>query len=68
MRKQTAKKRASPVRSSQWFSDILEASRAVVRAHQLRDKDEASDDDVSDAIAGLKNCLHRRRKVQVRPA
>jgi len=41
---------------------LIEAARAVVRAHFLRDHDKASDEDVSDAIAVLEGCLPRHRE------
>jgi hypothetical protein len=44
------------------FEGLTKAARAVVRAHHLRDRDEADDSDVSDAIAELENSIPRRRK------
>jgi hypothetical protein len=42
---------------------LVKAARAVVRAHHLRDRDEADDGDVGDAIAELEDRLPRRRKL-----
>ncbi len=48
--------------STSGFEGLLEAARAVVRAHHLRDRDEADDGDVSDAIAELDDSLPRQPK------
>lgn len=42
--------------------DLIEAARAVVRAHHMRDRDQADDGDVSDAIAELEDSLPRRSR------
>jgi len=59
LRKPVQEKRRHSPESPQWISSLLDASRAVVRAHHLRDRDIASDDDVSDAIARLEGSLPR---------
>ncbi len=48
--------------STSEFEGLIKAARAVVRAHHLRDRDEADDCDVSDAIAELEDSLPRQRK------
>jgi hypothetical protein len=44
------------------FQGLIEAAGAVVRAHHLRDRDEADDGDVADAIAELEDAIPRKRK------
>lgn len=44
------------------LSWLVAASRAVVAAHLWRDRGVATDDEVSDAISGLRDCLPARRK------
>ena len=39
------------------YEGLLEAARAVIKAHHLRDRDEADDSDVSDAIAEMEESL-----------
>jgi hypothetical protein len=48
------------------FEGLTKAARAVVRAHHLRDRDEADDSDVSDAIAELEDCIPRHHKSRAR--
>ena len=48
--------------STSEFEGLIRAARAVVRAHHRRDRDEADDGDVSDAIAELEDSLLRQRK------
>jgi hypothetical protein len=48
--------------STSGLDGLIEAARAVVTAHILRDDDMGSDDDVSDAIANLGRLLPRQRK------
>jgi hypothetical protein len=48
--------------STSEFEGLVTAARAVVRAHHLRDRDEADDGDVADAIAELEDSLPRQRK------
>jgi hypothetical protein len=43
---------------------LVKAARAVVRAHHLRDRDEADDGDVGDAIAELEDRLPQRRRLK----
>jgi hypothetical protein len=54
-------KRKSPSSASD-CEGLIEAARAVVRAHYLRDCDEADDGDVSDAIAELEDSLPRQQR------
>jgi hypothetical protein len=44
------------------FEGLIKAARAVVTAHHRRDRDEADDGDVADAIAELEDSLPRQRK------
>jgi hypothetical protein len=48
------------------FEGLIKAARAVVRAHQLRDRDEADDSDVSDCIAELEGSIPRRKRITAR--
>ena len=63
---QTSRKIADQKAKSPSFASecegLIEAARAVVRAHHLRDRDEADDGDVSDAIAELEDSLPRQRR------
>ena len=44
------------------FEGVIKAARAVVKAHHRRDRDEADDGDVADAIAELEDSLPQQRK------
>src|ERR1700692_2739120 len=54
---ENANRRTKSSQSTSGLDGLIEAARAVVTAHSLRDDDVGSDDDVSDAIANLGRLL-----------
>jgi hypothetical protein len=59
---ENANRRTRSSLSTSGLDGLIEAARAVVTAHTLRDDDMGSDDDVSDAIANLGRLLPRQRR------
>ena len=62
MLEQNGNRKTGANSSTSEFDDLIESACAVVRTHDLRDADEASDEDVSDAIADLEGCLALHHK------
>jgi|KBSMisStaDraftv2_1062788.scaffolds.fasta_scaffold53820_2 hypothetical protein len=57
---ESVSRRTDLSRSTSALNLLIEAARAVVTAHTLRDDDMGSDEDVSDAIANLERLLPRQ--------
>jgi hypothetical protein len=65
--RKVANKRTKSLSPVLEWEGLLEAARAVVKAHHLRDRDEADDSDVSDAISELEERLPRKTRTTRMP-